>query len=160
MDLDPHDQSVGFVRRRQAHEALIHRVDAELTAGTAISPIEPDLAADGVDEILTVMIGGVPQWATFIPDGQTMQIHSVDPDRRWGIAFGRMTGTSPNTGNTYDLDAAEVGEEPASASSTLSGDPVALDLWLWGRSGTDPFTAEGNVALVNRLRGLAVEATQ
>ena len=29
------DQTVGFIRRRQAHEALIHRVDAELTAGPA-----------------------------------------------------------------------------------------------------------------------------
>ena len=27
------DQTVGFIRRRQAHEALIHRVNAELTAG-------------------------------------------------------------------------------------------------------------------------------
>ncbi|HEY7359904.1 MAG TPA: maleylpyruvate isomerase N-terminal domain-containing protein, partial [Streptosporangiaceae bacterium] len=27
------DHTVGFIRRRQAHEALIHRVDAELTAG-------------------------------------------------------------------------------------------------------------------------------
>jgi hypothetical protein len=27
------DQTVGFIRRRQAHEALIHRIDAELTAG-------------------------------------------------------------------------------------------------------------------------------
>ena len=27
------DQSAGFIRRRQAHEALIHRLDAELTAG-------------------------------------------------------------------------------------------------------------------------------
>jgi uncharacterized protein (TIGR03083 family) len=27
------DQTVGFIRRRQAHEALIHRIDAEITAG-------------------------------------------------------------------------------------------------------------------------------
>src|SRR5215471_7614339 len=27
------DKTVGFIRRRQAHEALIHRVDAELAAG-------------------------------------------------------------------------------------------------------------------------------
>ena len=39
---------VAYVRRRQAHEALVHRVDAELTAGRPISPIDVGLAADGV----------------------------------------------------------------------------------------------------------------
>ena len=41
------DKTVGYIRRRQAHEALIHRLDAELTAG-AVTPLDPDLAADGV----------------------------------------------------------------------------------------------------------------
>src|SRR5690606_36855160 len=31
----PADQSVGFIRRMQVHEATIHRVDAEMTAGQA-----------------------------------------------------------------------------------------------------------------------------
>src|SRR6476661_260846 len=44
------DRTVGYVRRRQAHEALIHRVDAELTAGLSVSPLDPSLAADGVLE--------------------------------------------------------------------------------------------------------------
>src|SRR5205823_7007051 len=50
------DQTVGFIRRRQAHEALIHRVDAELTAGRR-TPMDPGLSADGVDEALRVMYG-------------------------------------------------------------------------------------------------------
>src|SRR5215472_11044104 len=40
------DQTVGFVRRRQAHEALIHRVDAELTAGERTG-MDQGLSADG-----------------------------------------------------------------------------------------------------------------
>ena len=44
------DHTVGFILRRQAHEALIHRVDAELAAGTA-SEVDPVLAADGVHEV-------------------------------------------------------------------------------------------------------------
>lgn len=43
------DQTVGFIRRRQAHEALIHRIDAELTAGDR-TPMDPDLRTDGVEE--------------------------------------------------------------------------------------------------------------
>ena len=41
------DQTVGFIRRRQAHEALIHRLDAELVVGelTASTPIWPPTAS-------------------------------------------------------------------------------------------------------------------
>ena len=46
------EQTVGFTFRRQAHEALIHRLDAEQTAG-AVTPLDPALAADGVDEAST-----------------------------------------------------------------------------------------------------------
>lgn len=34
------EQTVGFTLRRQAHEALVHRVDAELTVGAARAPIQ------------------------------------------------------------------------------------------------------------------------
>src|SRR5689334_22834671 len=51
------EQTVGFTYRRQAHEALIHRVDAELAAGVEIAEIDARLAADGVDEVLAVMYG-------------------------------------------------------------------------------------------------------
>ena len=51
------EQSVGFIRRRQAHEALIHRLDAELTAGDR-TPMDADLSTDGVDEVLRIMYGG------------------------------------------------------------------------------------------------------
>src|SRR4051794_21750831 len=51
------EQTAGFVRRRQAHEALIHRVDAECTVGDR-TPLDPALATDGVDEALRIMFGG------------------------------------------------------------------------------------------------------
>jgi uncharacterized protein (TIGR03083 family) len=56
----PTDRSVGFVRRRQAHEALIHRIDAEQTAGRPLLPVDPMLATDGVDEVLTLTCGDAP----------------------------------------------------------------------------------------------------
>src|SRR6478735_6718875 len=61
------EQTVGFTYRRQAHEALIHRLDAEQTAGQ-VTPLDPALAADGVDEALDVMFGGTPPWGTFTGD--------------------------------------------------------------------------------------------
>src|ERR1700754_1650154 len=38
----PPDQTVGFTRRMQIHEATMHRVDAELTADVPVGPIAPD----------------------------------------------------------------------------------------------------------------------
>ena len=46
------EQTVGTSYRRQAHEALIHRLDAELTAGVPVTPLDAALAADGVAEAL------------------------------------------------------------------------------------------------------------
>jgi uncharacterized protein (TIGR03083 family) len=41
-----------FWARRQAHETTMHRVDAELAAGADLSPVAPEFAADGIDELL------------------------------------------------------------------------------------------------------------
>ena len=77
------DQSVGFIRRRQAHEALIHRIDAELTAGNR-TPMHPQLSADGVDEVLRIMYGELPDGAT-------------SPSDRAPPASSRRTPATPGT---------------------------------------------------------------
>lgn len=41
-----------FWPRRQAHETTVHRYDAEAARGGTPSPIAPDLAVDGLDELL------------------------------------------------------------------------------------------------------------
>ena len=89
--------TVSWVLRRQAHEALIHRVDAELASGDA-APLDRALAVDGVDEILTVMVGGYPSWADFTPDGTSVAIRLTDSERTWQLTGGRMAGTSPRWG--------------------------------------------------------------
>lgn len=153
------DQTVGFVLRRQAHEALIHRVDAQLTAGGEPT-LHPDLAADGIDELLTVYLTGFPEWATFTADGETVRLRATDVDRRWGMCFGRMTGTSPNSGKRYDLDAVTVGEDAADPDLVLEGPAADLDLWLWGRGPGDEVRVAGSRELRGRLRDLVRESTQ
>jgi uncharacterized protein (TIGR03083 family) len=154
------DHSVGFVRRRQAHEALIHRVDAEAAAGRVPGPIDMELAADGVDEVLRVMAGGVPEWATFEPEGVEVRIVATDAGRTWGAAFGQMQGTSPNSGKTYDIPALTVGMNAVSPNAAVSGTAADLDLYLWGRGSLDGLTVEGDATVVPRLRQLMHEATQ
>ena len=51
----PHKALFWF--RRMAHETAMHRADADLAAGrSAPAPIDPQLAADGIDELLAYMI--------------------------------------------------------------------------------------------------------
>ncbi|WP_139315991.1 maleylpyruvate isomerase N-terminal domain-containing protein [Cellulosimicrobium sp. CUA-896] len=154
---------VGWVLRRQAHEALVHRADAELTAGRDVTAADPDVAADGVDEVLSVMVDGVPGWGVFTPDGATITVAVDGPGetpRSWSLAFGRFTGTGPESGTAYDLDAAQLVDLPGSTSAQVAGPAWALDLWLWGRGGADGLTVEGDAALVERLRRVTAEGTR
>ena len=51
------DQTVGFWYRRMALETVVHRVDVETEFG-APREIKLTLAIDGIDEVLTLMLGG------------------------------------------------------------------------------------------------------
>lgn len=150
------DRTVGFIRRRQAHEVLIHRLDAEIISG-AVTPLDPALADDGVDEILTVMYGGWPAWATFTPTGNIGRMVATDTGSSWDLRPGRFAGTSPNTGKIYDDPTVEIIRQPVrdSPSFTISGSAAQLDAWLWNRQvfddpvvTGDPATAEEFLAIV------------
>lgn len=52
------DQTAGFWQRRMAQETAMHRADVESASGP-ITPIDDDLAVDGVDELLHVMLADV-----------------------------------------------------------------------------------------------------
>lgn len=140
------DQTVGFIRRRQAHEALIHRIDAELTAGKR-TPMDADLSADGVDEALRIMYGGVPTWGSFTADeGRTVRLLSTDTGDSWLVTLGRFTGVDPDDQTSYDeadIDVADVdGGGPAAA--TVTGTAADLDCWLWHRPTLQPLERSGD----------------
>ncbi len=152
------DQTIGFWYRRMAQEALIHRVDAEQSFGT-VSGVDEALAGDGVDELIAVMLTGLPDWASFRATGQTVCL-SV-PGKSWSLEEGSFSGISPSTGNTYeDLLAFEAAAPRADIATSISGDAAAMDLWLWGRGPIDKLTVEGDSALADTLRQAAKEATQ
>ncbi len=52
--LDRDDRTAGFWRRRQVHEVTMHLWDAEHALGGA-QPIEPELAWDGVAEVVDIL---------------------------------------------------------------------------------------------------------
>jgi len=141
------DKTVGFIRRRQAHEALIHRLDAELTASDR-SEMDPRLSADGVDEALRIMYGGdLPTWGTLDTDGtRTVRIHATDTGDSWFLTLGRFTGTDPADQRVYDEPGIQAAgkDEGGPAAATISGTAADLDCWLWGRPTLAPIGRSGD----------------
>jgi len=117
----PWDQTVGFWIRRLTHETAIHRIDLEDAAGGGATPMDPDLAVDGIDEVLTVMLArsrhdpGASGAAIRLEAGEHSWNLRLDPER---VAVAR--------------DAPEEGQP------VVRADPDAVLLWLWGR-GPQPF---------------------
>lgn len=83
------DQHARFWSRRQLHETVVHRADAQLARGTEPS-IEPTVAVDGVDELLD----NLPHAAYFAPNvsqlrgsGESIHLHCTDTDGEWMITL-------------------------------------------------------------------------
>ena len=68
-----------FWARRQAHETMVHRVDAELAAGRA-TVLDPALAADAIDEWLWLLRGPrrPPLGAAPLTADAVLQMHAAD----------------------------------------------------------------------------------
>jgi uncharacterized protein (TIGR03083 family) len=142
----PPDQSVGFWMRRMALETAVHRVDVELASGVA-TPVDFELALDGIDELLVMMLAG-DEWAehgTEAPVDAAVRITSRG--RSW----------------TVDANAAAVVVDRSAdgaVAAEIAGDPSALYLWLWGRAGTEGLMLGGDHTVVESLRHRLAEATQ
>lgn len=76
------DQTAGFWLRRITHDTLVHRVDAEITAGRDIT-MAADLAADGVSDLLSTLavlpkIDDFPHLATLCRNGEILRFKATD----------------------------------------------------------------------------------
>jgi len=154
----PPDQSVGFWRRRMAHESVIHRLDAEL-AHNVVTPVDAALGADGIDEILVVMLSGAPDWSTSSRSDLIIAVTETDAGRTWRLRVGEFSGTSPR-GNVYDHEPTffiDDTDDPSTAS--IVGPAGLVDGWLWGRAGIADLTIEGDAALADLLRNVAADST-
>lgn len=126
------DQTVGFTIRRQAHEALIHRLDAELVAGQ-VTALDPQLATDGVQEALDLMLGSQPAWGTFTSSDSYVCVQVRDTDAEIWVQLGHFTGVDPE-GTAHDQADLRVVDAPeAEPDLVVEGRAEDLDAWLWHR---------------------------
>jgi uncharacterized protein (TIGR03083 family) len=134
-ELDRHDPSepvqsfigqanVGFWFRRQAQEIAVHRWDAEdgVTPGGA-TPVDPELAADGIDEWLGLFVPRflVDKGSGTPPElvGATLHIHCTDTAGEWLL--------------TLTAEGCEVEPIHAKGDAALRGPASDLLLAVWHR---------------------------
>lgn len=154
------DQTVGFTRRMQTHEATMHRLDAEFAAGLDAGPIAPEVAAAAVDHCVDVMWGWMPDWAIWEPLA-LVELVATDTGQTWTVQVGHWTGTGPESGTEFD--------EPRGIRAIAASDgglPVArataaveqLARWAWSRRGDADVTGDpGAVAALDRLIAMGIQ---
>lgn len=140
------DQTVGFWIRRLAHETAVHRADAELAAGRAIGPVEPEPALDGADEMLTVVV----DWGSRARRrhvAATLEAHT-------GLAVALTAAGASWTVRVSPEGAAVTAGVDAGAQAEVHGDPGELLMWLWRRLPAEALTVKGDAAKAAELHDL------
>ncbi len=136
-----------FWARRQAHETMAHCADAQLSAGDPVH-LPAELAADAIDEWLTVMSGPLygrpdPRAAALAP-GATLRVHATDPglgeNGEWlvrhgedgvSVRHGDGAGDVSLTGTASEVLLVLLGRRPVSEQAPrVLGDRAVLDRWL------------------------------
>jgi uncharacterized protein (TIGR03083 family) len=125
--------------RRLAHEILVHRLDAELTAG-AVTDVDAAFAVDGVEEMCDVFmplstgqaIGG---------NGETIHLHATDAEGEWLL--------------TLHADRVDVARGHAKGDAAIRGAARDLLLQVWGRDPIGELEVFGDEAVVATFRAAA-----
>lgn len=131
----PPNQTAGFWQRRMAQETAVHRWDAE-SAGGETEPIERRLAADGVDEVLDVMLPADEAHDS----GETIHFHSTDDAGEWLLKL--------------DPQGVIVTREHARGDAAVRATASDLLLYLWGRPVEDRVDVLGDAGAVERFFAL------
>ncbi|MEO3756107.1 maleylpyruvate isomerase family mycothiol-dependent enzyme [Streptomyces sp. B6B3] len=130
-----------FWARRQAHETTVHRVDAELAAGSPVSAVPAELAADGVAELLTGFHGR-PRSRVRSARPRTLGIRATDrPEAHWRVVISDEPPRAERAGADTPVEC------------EISGPAEALYLALWNRRRfADGLAVRGDAALAELWR--------
>lgn len=132
------NERAAFWSRRQLHETTIHTVDASQALGLGEEgwPISPDLAADGVGEVLGVFFPRMTVRGQRPDLRGSVRLRATDTGRSWIVRPADDAYQTPLS--TFD-DGREVAGE-------ISGTAVDLYLGLWHRIPVDRLHADNGVA--------------
>lgn len=125
-----------FFPRRMAQETAVHRRDADP------QPLDPALAVDGVDEMLTIFLPRLPV-ERFGGRSGTLHLHATDAEGEWLVE--------------WTADGVRVEQGHAKGDCALRGAAGDLLLWTWNRAPLDGrFEVFGDATLLDLWRTTVV----
>lgn len=137
----PDNQNVGFITRHQVQEAAVHCWDAVNAAGRTMA-IDPQAAADAVDEFLTVSLAEEEDTKhhDLTPLDGTFVLRAADTGDDWTVTDGPVPGSAAMTPGAHP------------GAPVLEAGASDLLLWLYRRTElTDGVPAD----LLARFLGLS-----
>ncbi|MEV6897634.1 maleylpyruvate isomerase family mycothiol-dependent enzyme [Amycolatopsis sp. NPDC051372] len=105
-----------FWFRRQLHETAVHLIDLHGCAATTLV-LDPVVAADGVDEVLTALLSRVTRWHAVPPLPEPITLRATDTGDEWTVVPGEPPA---------------VGEGEAAATVEASAQELLTLLWKRG----------------------------
>jgi len=125
-----------FWFRRQALETAVHAWDVERVVANP-EPIEPELASDGIDEFLTVMLPRHLKQQPGSWTGRSLHLHSTDGKGEWVITLGPDSAVS-------------VEHVHRKGDVALQGTASSLYLWCLNRIPSAELTFFGDRAVADQ----------
>jgi uncharacterized protein (TIGR03083 family) len=135
----PAPSPLAFWARRQAHEAAVHRVDAE-SASDSVTGFPAGFAVDGIDELLFGFYSR-PGGRLVADPPRSMALRATDTDAAWTVHL------EPD-GRRFRR-----GAEPADL--TVAGPASDLYLLLWNRRGATGLAVDGDPGVLDLWRSRA-----
>ncbi|GAA2340258.1 maleylpyruvate isomerase family mycothiol-dependent enzyme [Saccharopolyspora halophila] len=145
----PEDHTVRFWVRRLLHAITVHRIDVQVAAHVPTTAIDPEVATDGVDEVLRAWFG-YRLHALGITATRSCSVGVHVPGRNWLV-----TADSEGTAVLGSGDVAAT-----TPDAVLGGDPSAVYLWMWGRLPNRALETSGDPDAIAQLWGLLQLATR
>ena len=127
---------IAFWQRRMAQETAVHRWDAQ-SAGGDPEPIDPELAVDGIDELLDVF-ARIDAGSGKLTEPGSLHFHATDIDGEWWVQV-----------RDGDLD---LKREHAKGDLAMRGPASDLLLVLWGRRPLDVVDSFGDTTVWDRWK--------
>ena len=126
-------QVAAFWARRAAHESAVHRFDAQRAHGIA-QPIDADLAEDGLDEFVDVLLPAVAAHRGITLPATTYAFESIE-NGTWRVRF--------------DDDGVRRADADAAADVTVRGTSSALLLSINNRVAWTSLEVDGDAAALD-----------
>ncbi len=136
------DRSVGFYVRRMAHETAVHRIDVEHALGRTPTPVVPEVATDGLDELYGVVLPfGLRRRPTTVAPGGSLHLHRTDGAGEWTVEL---------------VDGAlQVGHVHGKSTAAVRGPASDLFTFAWNRGLSPALEVFGDRAVAEAWAGLA-----